>query len=355
MKTIKSLIKGNKGISEVMGALLLVAVAIIAVSGIAVIVADVQKSEMERQSNVEAVEKENLKIMSVNIRVNSSKGLLDNADITVANLNSQDSRISAILVNDRYSNNYTSTDDYNARKSFNYTDRLRIPAGRNKVLSVNFTENYELGYNVSASESLEITIVSENANTFSRMYQPPTPVIKTSIETEDLGVAERDLLVLDGSDSYDDGSILSYVWKLYSYNGTDYNMTAQYSGRKAKATVNQTSDIYFDLTVQDDNGMIGISGKIKIPYSPNFNPAARVNTSKPSYTGTENIKVSVYDVYGRPLENATVLFIGMIGNVTVSPTSDLTDAAGLASTWITGGAGTVEIKVGKIEKYVSVE
>ena len=144
---------------------------------------------------------------------------------------------------------------------------------------------------------------------------------------------------------------------MYSFNGTDYNQTAQYSGRKVKVAVNQTDDVYLDLLVSDDNSMLGVSDKVRIPYSPNFNPAVQVNASKPSYNysaGDISIPVSVYDVNGRPLENATVLFIGMLGNVTVSPTSSITDATGLASTTITGGTGTVEIKVGKIEKYVSV-
>jgi len=43
---------GNKGVSEVMGALMLIAVVIVAVSGIAMIVAQMQKSEMERRATL---------------------------------------------------------------------------------------------------------------------------------------------------------------------------------------------------------------------------------------------------------------------------------------------------------------
>jgi flagellin-like protein len=359
---MKDIQKNNKGASEIVGALLLIAVVIVAVSGIAVIVAQVQKNEMERQSTIDAVEKENIKIMSIKPVLNDTTDFLDALNITITNLNSVDSRITTIVINDKAALNYTSADPYDAQKInlYSYTDRLTVPAGKATVLSINFSTNYDPPYNVSPRSPLKVSVLTENGNIFSKIYQPPTPVIKTSIETENLGVAERDLLFLDGSDSFDDGSVLSYVWRMYSFNGTDYNPTAQYSGKKVKAAINQTNDVYLDLTVSDDNDMLGVSEKVRIPYDMNFNPAVRVNASKTSYNYSAEsdpdttISVSVYDVYGRPLENAAVLFIGMLGNVTVSPTSDVTDATGLASTTITGGAGTVEIKVGKIEKYVSV-
>lgn len=353
---MKDIQKNNKGASEIVGALLLIAVVIVAVSGIAVIVAQVQKNEMERQSTIDAVEKENIKIMSIKPVLNDTTGYLDALNITITNLNSVDSRITTVVINDKAALNYTSADAYDAQKInlYSYTDRLNVPAGKATVLSINFSTNYDPDPNASAQKPLKVSVLTENGNIFSKIYQPPTPVIKTSIETENLGVAERDLLVLDGSDSFDDGSVISYNWKMYSFNGADYNPTAQYSGKKVKAAINQTNDVYLDLTVSDDNDMLGVSEKVRIPYSMNFNPAVRVNASKPSYTGTETMFVSVYDVNGRPLENVTVLFIGMLGNVTVSPTSDVTDATGLAETSIMGGAGTVEIKVGKIEKYVSV-
>jgi len=295
--------------------------------------------------------------MSVTAHMNETDPLFfTDMRIIVNNLNSQDSRIAAILINDEPAGNYTSTDEYNNPRNYGFYDRLKIPAGGSKEIFLNFSNGsgyYPDGLNVSSSMPLKVTVFSSNANTFTGVFRPPTALARVSIETEDLGVAQRDVLVLDASDSFDDGSILSYTWKMYSFNGSDYTQTAQYSGKKVKANVNQTGDVYLDLTVSDDDGMTGISDRISIPYSSNFNPAVRMNTSKQSYNYSEGtgpdttISVSVYDVSGRLLENASVLFISILGNVTVSPTSSITDASGLSSTSITGGAGTVEIKAGK--------
>ena len=85
---MKNIHKNNKGASEIVGALLLIAVVIIAASGIAVIVAQVQKNEMDRQSTIDAVEKENIKIMSIQPILNDTTGFLDSLNITIVNLNS---------------------------------------------------------------------------------------------------------------------------------------------------------------------------------------------------------------------------------------------------------------------------
>jgi len=339
---MKNILKSNKGASEIVGALLLIAVVIVAVSGIAVIVAQVQKNEMERQSNIDAVEKENIKIMSILPVLNDTTGFLDALNVTITNLNSQDSRISTVIINDKAALNYTSTDAYNAEKLYSYTDRLSVPAGKAKVLAINFSTNYDPIYNVSPQKALKVAILTENGNIFSKMYMPPTPIIKTSIETENLGVAERDLLVLDGSDSFDDGSILSYQWNICNsstYNSAE-NITLNTTGKRIRAYLKSTGPFYVWLNLTDDTNMIGISPEpVKIPENKNFNPPVSMNASASGYSlSSPDIKVTVKDAQGNNMPDIDVSFISISGSYTLSKYVSKTDLSGLATTTVTGVA-----------------
>ncbi|MBN2251313.1 MAG: hypothetical protein JW724_04495 [Candidatus Altiarchaeota archaeon] len=352
MQIRKPSIRNNKGISDVMGALLLIAVAVIAVSGIAVMVAEMQKSEMERQSNIEAVEKENIRIMSVLPTVNDSTNLFESLKITAANLNSRDSRVAYVMINDRPANNYTSTDDYNQEKNFSFYDRLRIPAGGDRIILIDFNESYRPEYNLSAEKPLKVVIVSENANYFMEICNPPKAVIKTSIETEDLGIAERDVLILDGSDSFDDGSVVGYNWSIF--NSTS-NLTHRFSGEKVRAALNYTGPLYVNLTVFDDSGMRGKTG-IYIPENDNFNPPVRIETSQSSYVATDDIDVTVMDMHGNAMEGVSVSFVSLSGDYALSAYVDDTDAGGVASVTVDSVTtpGVLRIIAGRIFRDVQI-
>ncbi len=343
---MKNIRKNNKGASEIVGALLLIAVVIIAASGIAVIVAQVQKNEMDRQSTIDAVEKENIKIMSIQPVLNDTTSFLDALNITIVNLNSQDSRITTVIINDKAALNFTSTDAYNAETVYDYTDRLNVPAGKGKVLSINFSTNYDPPINVSPQKPLKVSVLTENGNIFSKIYQPPTPVIKTSIETEDLGVAERDLLVLDGSDSVDDGSILSYQWNICNSstcNSTE-NITLSTTGKKVRADLNSTGPFYVWLNLTDDTNMIGISPEpIKIPVDKNFNPPVYLAANYSPST----LEATVTDMDGNPVLGVGVSFIALSGNSTCSPTGGVTGLSGQVSTTVTG-TGVIQVRSGKM-------
>ena len=366
-----------------MGALMLIAVVIVAVSGIAMIVAQMQKSEMERQSNIDAVEKENLRIMSIQPLINPSTMLLDQLNVTVANLNSKDSRIASVMINGRNAQNWSSTDDYNNETMFSYYGRLRIPAGKNKVISLNFPGDFDGCYNVSASDSLKIEVLSENSNIFSKIYQPPTPVIKTSIETENLGIAERDILVLDGSDSFDDGSIVSYEWNICAEETTTTTSTSFgatttttsttttttslgattttttsstttttcfyiTTGKKVRAYLNSTGPFYVTLKLTDDTNMIGISPEpIKIPEDKNFNPAVRLIAAY-NVTAPNILEATLKDIEGNNVSGVGVSFISISGNATYFPSGGVTNSSGQVWTNVTSGSGVVQVRSGKM-------
>ena len=376
---MKNILKSNKGASEIVGALLLIAVVIVAVSGIAVIVAQVQKNEMERQSNIDAVEKENIKIMSILPVLNGTTGYLDALNITITNLNAVDSRVANVIINDKAAVNYTSSNEYNEEKNYSYTDRLNVPAGKAKVLSINFSTNYDPNPNVSSQKALKVSVLTENGNMFSKMYMPPTPIIKTSIETENLGVAERDLLVLDGSESYDDGSIVSYEWNICAEETTTTTSTSfgatttttsttttttslgattttttssttsttcfyTASGKKVRAYLSSTGPFYVTLNVTDDTNMIGISEPIKIPEDKNFNPPVRLDASFSSPILTANVK----DSYGSGVYGSAVIFYRLSGDASLSAWSGTTNNNGEVSANLNSGSGVIEVRSGQM-------
>ncbi|HDH41334.1 MAG TPA: type IV pilin [Candidatus Altiarchaeales archaeon] len=348
MSTLKSLLRNRKGISNIMGALLLVAIVVVAAAGFAVMVSEIQKREMERRSNIAAVEGEELRIMSIDAVLDETDHQrMEMLNVSVLNLDSRESRLVTVLINDRGANNFTSTDDKGNPAIFSFHRRLKIPAAGSRVISINFTSNYDSRYNVSITEPLKITLFTERANNFKRIFTPPTAVVKTSIETEDLGVADRDILVLDGSESFDDGSIMEYRWLVFNKT---LNLTHNLTGSKVRVSFNQFGPFYVNLEVTDDTKMIGFSESVKIPPNKKFNPPVSMNTTATyNITAGENtINVTVCDINGKPSEGVMVSFIRMLGNVTYSPLGDVTNSLGIASTTLTEGEGIIQIRSGRM-------
>ncbi|MEA3254968.1 MAG: hypothetical protein U9Q22_03930, partial [Candidatus Altiarchaeota archaeon] len=334
----------DKGMSNVVGALMLTLVVIIAAAGFAAMLSQIQREEMKRATHISAVEGEELRIMSIYPEFNETNLRLERLDVSVLNLNSRDSYLTRVSINDEEADNFTSKIE-GVIYTHNSSVKLWIPAKESRLFSVNFTSNYDPDYNISIIKPLEITLSTDYDNFFTRLYTPPTPVIKLLIETEDLGVAERDILVLDGSDSFDDGSILGYHW--LASNGTYqvHNIT----GKKVRMILNQSGPFYVNLTVVDDTKMIGISENIKIPANKNFNPAVSMEASATSYAAGDLIDVTVRDIDGGLVEGVGVSFIRMSGDVTFSPAGDVTNSSGMASTTTNAGtSGIIQIHSGKM-------
>jgi hypothetical protein len=124
---------------------MLILITIVAASGIAVMVSTVQKDAMELESHLTAVENENLRIISIDPVGNSTHW--NSVNITILNLNTADSYITAINVNNIYAKNYLANDksgspDYYKGYPviYNFNKRVLIPAARSKEIYLNFTE-----------------------------------------------------------------------------------------------------------------------------------------------------------------------------------------------------------------------
>lgn len=115
------LFKDEHGVSTVVGALLLILIAVTAATGLAIMVSEMQKEEMERQSHITAVENEDLRVSAVDLK--SKSPTWGSVNLTISNLNIDDSQLVAISVNDVYATNYTTNG-----KEYNLIKRLTILA-----------------------------------------------------------------------------------------------------------------------------------------------------------------------------------------------------------------------------------
>jgi hypothetical protein len=341
----------ERAVSVVVGALMLIIIVVTAATGIAVMVAQMQKEEVERQSHLAAVEHEALEIRHLDLELTENSSLWNSINLTIVNLNVKDSYLTAVSVNDRYATHGTAEEE-----RVNLTRRILVPAMRSVELELNLTTDFENTVNLSMTEPVAIRIVTSLLNHFERTFQPPAAIVKTRIEPEDLGVADRDVLVLDGSESFDDGTIISWSWTVVDGSATtppgnwsDWaNTTSRiYSGKLVRAILNSSGPFRAHLTVTDDTEMVGVSDYLVLPANPNFNPPTKLNAE---YT-YPTITATVRDIEGKPVEGCAVSFLvvhDVYGNLTLDRWSTVTNGMGIATTNVTAGNGTVRVLSGKL-------
>ncbi|MBN2111321.1 MAG: hypothetical protein JW705_09610 [Methanosarcinaceae archaeon] len=143
---LASFLKDTRGVSVMFATLLLILITIIAASGVAFMVSTMQKETMDRESHLAAVENEELRIVSIE-PVHGNNDSWQAIDITVLNLNTADSRISSIRLNDGYFLHFKAYDNSGAFDEYNdypavYSagHRVLIPATRSKTIHLNFSD-----------------------------------------------------------------------------------------------------------------------------------------------------------------------------------------------------------------------
>jgi len=357
--------ENEEAVSVIVGTLLLILVAVIAATGLAIMVSGFQKEDMERQSHLRSVEHENLGLSYIELVNNRtfweewSNGAITSSEnwstlnLTIRNLNIEDSYVIAISVNDRYAKNYTCNGvDYSPAK------RLLVAARKSREdIQINFTSSFGEPLFVGTGEALEIQVMTSLYNTFERTFEQPTPVMHLNIETEDVGFVERDLLVLDGSASFDDGAVTAWNWTIEdgskavpAGNWSDAaNVTTSFAeGRKATVRLGSPGPFRVKLTVRDDTGMTSSSHHSFIPASQMFNPPANLQVM---VEGGNKVNATVLDMGGQPVNGVVVNFVktyDVYGNLTLNPWSCETNADGAATSTKLGGAGSIRVTAANV-------
>jgi len=355
--------ENEDGVSVIVGTLMLILITVTAAAGLAIMVSEFQKEDMERQSHILSVEHENLSLTHIGLTNNKTfwnewnetidySGNWTTLDLTILNLNIEDSYVVAISVNGRYAKNYT----YNDVK-YSPAKRLLIPARKSREnVQINFTSSFDEPLFISTGEALDVRVMTSLYNTFERTFEQPTPVVHFTVRTEDLGFVDRDLLVLDGSDSFDDGAVTAWNWTIDDGSKTvpagnwadPANITTSFAeGQKATARLDSSGPLRINLTVTDDAGMTSSSQYTYIPANPMFNPATNLQVT---VNGNE-VNATVLDIGGKPVKGVAVNFVktyDAYGNLTMSHWSRATDANGVALSTKLDGTGTIRVIAAKI-------
>ena len=144
---------GNEsGVSVIVGTLLLILITVTAAAGLALMVSQMQKDEMNRQSHLASVKNENITILNVafensksewenyggvNYTINPDWPYWSSVKLTLLNLNTDSVVVLGIGINDRYALNFTDADG----NIFNNTNYLRIPATQSRDVYIDFVAN----------------------------------------------------------------------------------------------------------------------------------------------------------------------------------------------------------------------
>lgn len=187
-------INDDHAVTVVFGTLMLILITITVASGIAVMVSTMQKDAMEREEYRVAVANEDIRIVSIEPKVEENSSYWSSAKLTFLNLDTKDSYIKAISLNNVYAANYMVYNGSNTidKKGdlpvvYSYNRMIKIPAQKTVAVYLNFS-NFQIhtGEEISAfgwnNTSLNYTIPLNNniRETYPRSVFPES-VLQTQL------------------------------------------------------------------------------------------------------------------------------------------------------------------------------
>ena len=376
----------EEAVSVIVGTLLLILITVTAAAGLAVMVAQLQKNEMDQQSHVAEVKSEQINITDISLTNdpqawnqtnttdwdqypfttpgNQSWKNWSSVTFILSNMNTDDVRVIGIAIGDRYSRNVstvtTTAVPVYVRNNISQ-DYLTIPAARSQKIRINFTDDFSSPQYLADDGPVKIKVITSLYNTFGIIFKPPDPLFLTRVETEDLGVMQRHVLVLDGSSSTADNGIADWNWSVTSAGATvpvpgtwtdTANLTTMYNrGVVARVYPSDSGPFRIGLRVTDGAGMSAAANPVDIPADRAYVPISNVYAGAIRTTlNTTVVNVTVKDINGVPVPGVTVNFaVGSnpFNNLTFAPYFALTDSTGNASTIATEGIGTIKAIYGK--------
>src|SRR5271157_2177505 len=303
--------KNEVAVSVIIGTLLLILITVTAAAGLALMVSQMQKDEMNRQTHLNAVKNENITILNVAFENNQTEwyGVANpqnwsSIKVTLVNMNTDDVKVMGIAINDRYALNFTDKSRTDpsvlSRTIFNSTNYLTIPATQSRDVYIDFVANtsddpagivdYPQAQSFGVGNLQNIKIGTSLTNFFETTLKPPNPVYTISTDSEPFASVQRDVLVLDGSGSTSDNSIIRWNWTIYdgsftippgnwteTWNWTNHIVGGQpFQGKTVRITsLNNNNQFYRgSLTVTDSIGMTATSDYFAIPPDNQYNPPA---------------------------------------------------------------------------------
>lgn len=354
----------DRGVSVIVGTLLMILITVTAAGALAVMISEFQKEDMERQTHLSAVENEKIEISGISPELNNTfwNEYYNTTDIQynnwsaicfdLINMDVNDARINSVQVNGRYADNFTAEE-----KTYSLKRYLFIPATKKQTVRVDLVGNYTVDNPliVGDDDAVTIRVMTSLYNTFEATFKPPTPVVQAEVVTEDLEIAKRSVLVLDGTDSTDDdGSVMRWDWRIEdasatypSGNWTDSaNLTIinPSSGPIVRYEPQSDGPFRVFLNVTDNTGMVGRSGYYTIEENQMFNPPVRLSAEYNPVTYT--LVLAVNSTIDEPCIGAPITIAKIsdyYGNLTLSGWNGVTGTDGTLTVTHIKGEGLVKI------------
>jgi flagellin-like protein len=335
-------LQNDQGVSVIIGTLLLILITVTAAAALGLMISQMQKAEMTRQSQITAVKDEDIVISGVSLANNanlwgtspyniSNSQNWSSISFNLMNLNTQDAGVAAIAINNYYEYpiNFTSLSLSTPQGYCNLTVEgsgcqvlgsnsntpyLTIPAGKSIQVTLNLTSSLTGSYSpsIETGNQIDIKILTSLTNIFEQTYRLPTPVIIYNTETTTLGSIQRDNIALDGSQSSsENATIVSWNWTLMNATQTMTNGVIDPIGNCSDVNDLSTVSVppYFNskishfsplisgpfcvnLTVTDSNGMIATSPYQLIPKDLQFDPPSSIILSPIPETNELNVTIN---------------------------------------------------------------
>ncbi len=332
----------------IVGALLLILITVIAAAGLAMIASQAEKQQADRQAVQDAIKNEKLVIVGIRPIFDISSPDYNTINITIQNLNVQNSSVSGISINDGKGDDYFLKYECGGH-TYNYTDRLVIPASGSVTVRLDASKLVKPD-TLQNSNPMTISLWTSYSNIFAKTIKPPIALIKTDIGTENVGITQRDYLILDGSGSSADGEVLSWNWKVVDGSGTwpypgnwndletGSNFTYYYpTGKSVRWTPTSSGPFMVFLNITDDNGVRSQDTSLIIPADSSFDPPTTLN----AYRNGSNVTAKVTDAYNNPMRGILVYFnvmVDKLGNMALKPFTGVTDMNGTTTVSIINGS-----------------
>lgn len=284
MRKLRAPPRGRRGLSEIVGALMLVLIVVSAATVFAVFVASYQKQLQAEEAIQQDRNLEDIRVLSVASTLNwtavnvfADPTTLLNLNFSIASLGINPSTITGVSVDNQAVANYTvlQLNLTTNQKQYDtvaaggiFTIYPRDDFALILDVSQGSTSNsfYDQDFGVFATSYVTISLFTSYGNDFTATFLPPTALA----EVDQISVycggctppSYQDEPVLDGTQSFQggNGTLVSWAWSVsYASGCASTPNPALYAGEKAIPTLSCATTYTIVLTVQNSYGLVGTS------------------------------------------------------------------------------------------------
>lgn len=266
---MRKLRSDRAGMSEIVGALMLTLVVVVAASSFAVFMSEKQKSVQEQELYNLKKSQESLQVIDFMQNYTSGGKKYWNLNFTLTSNHARESRVSKVTVNGHVASEfvvwrYDQTGFKWEEKLFSWSDDFVVLAKEQLNLRLNETSLFETGVEFKNGTFVKLELFTGLLNSFTKVFMPPNALL--TIRSESLWNASsgdfEPTIVLDGSGSQaqEEAYLTMYRWNVTRISDGSYDIV---SGIKASYRFPASTESYYvNLTVMDDHGLMGADSVI---------------------------------------------------------------------------------------------